>query len=71
MTNRFYVEAPWRHPVAFMMAICFAGQSVPSRRYCAHGMEPAMIAGGLSIFVLVSLFCTLVPVTNANMTGSD
>ena len=43
------------------MAVCFAGQSVALRRYSAQGMEPAMIVGGLSIFVLVSLFGTLAP----------
>ena len=47
--------------VALVMAICFAGQSVALRRYSAQGMEPAMIVGGLSIFVLVSLFGTLAP----------
>ncbi len=47
--------------VALVMAICFAGQSVALRRYSALGMEPAMIAGGLSIFVLVAVFGTLAP----------
>ena len=47
--------------VALVMAICFAGQSVALRRYSAQGMEPAMVVGGLSIFVMVSLFGTLAP----------
>ena len=53
--------------VALVMAICFAGQSVALRRYSAQGMEPAMIVGGLSIFVLVSLFGTLAPVTTTTI----
>ena len=48
--------------VALVMALCFAGQSVALRRYSDQGMEPAMVAGGLSIFVLVSVFGTLAPV---------
>ncbi len=48
--------------VALVMAVCFAGQSVALRRYSAQGMEPAMIVGGFSIFVLVALFGTLAPV---------
>ena len=53
--------------VALVMAVCFAGQSVALRRYSAQGMEPAMIAGGMSIFVLVSLFGTLAPVSHATI----
>jgi len=53
--------------VALVMAICFAGQSVALRRYSAVGMEPAMIAGGLSIFVLVALFGTLAPIGAATI----
>ena len=52
---------------ALLMAICFAGQSVALRRYSAQGMEPAMIVGGLSIFVLVSLFGTLAPVSGTTI----
>ena len=48
--------------VAMLMAICFAGQSVALRRYSAQGMEPAMIAGGLSIFVVVAAFGSLAPI---------
>ena len=53
--------------VALVMAVCFAGQSVALRRYSAQGMEPAMIVGGLSIFVLVALFGTLAPVAGTTI----
>lgn len=53
--------------VALVMALCFAGQSVALRRYSDQGMEPAMVAGGLSIFVLVSLFGTLAPVAGSTI----
>jgi len=48
--------------VALVMALCFAGQTVALRRYSAQGMEPAMVVGGLSIFVTVSAFGTLAPI---------
>lgn len=48
--------------VALVMALCFAGQSVALRRYSAQGMEPAMVAGGASIFVVVALSGNLAPV---------
>ena len=53
--------------VALVMAVCFAGQSVALRRYSAQGMEPAMIVGGFSIFVLVALFGTLAPVETSTI----
>lgn len=53
--------------VALVMALCFAGQSVALRRYSAQGMEPAMVAGGLSIFVVVALFGTLAPVAGGTI----
>ena len=53
--------------VALVMAVCFAGQSVALRRYRAQGMEPAMIVGGFSIFVLVALFGTLAPVETSTI----
>ena len=53
--------------VALLMAICFAGQSVALRRYSAQGMEPAMVVGGLSIFVMVAVFGTLAPVAGATL----
>jgi len=49
--------------VAMVMAICFAGQSVALRRYSAQGMEPAMIVGGLGVFVAIATFGTLAPVS--------
>ncbi len=49
--------------VAMVMALCFAGQSVALRRYSALGMEPAMIAGGSAVFLLVFLLVGLAPVT--------
>ena len=45
--------------VAVLVAITFATQSVSLRRYRALGMEPAMFAGGLAVFVLLSLFTGL------------
>lgn len=45
--------------VALLVAITFAVQSVSLRRYRAVGMEPAMFAGGLAVFVLLSLFTEL------------
>lgn len=48
--------------VALVMALCFAGQTVALRRYSAQGMEPAMVAGGASIFVVVALSGNLAPV---------
>ncbi|MCY7306636.1 MAG: DMT family transporter [Rhodoferax sp.] len=48
--------------VAMVMAVCFAGQSVALRRYSAQGMEPAMIVGGLGVFVTIATFGTLAPV---------
>ncbi len=53
--------------VALVMALCFAGQSVALRRYSAQGMEPAMVAGGLSIFVLVLVFGSLAPVAGSTI----
>ena len=53
--------------VALVMAICFAGQSVALRRYSALGMEPAMIVGGLSIFLAVAAFGTLEPITPSTL----
>jgi drug/metabolite transporter (DMT)-like permease len=41
--------------VALLVAMCFAGQSVTLRRYHNVAMEPALIVGGLGIFVVVSL----------------
>ena len=53
--------------VALVMALCFAGQSVALRRYSAQGMEPAMVAGGASIFVLVALSGNLAPVAGSTI----
>ena len=53
--------------VALVMAICFAGQSVALRRYSALGMEPAMIVGGLSIFLAVAAFGTLEPIAPSTL----
>jgi drug/metabolite transporter, DME family len=53
--------------VALVMALCFAGQSVALRRYSAQGMEPAMVAGGASIFVVVALSGNLAPVAGSTI----
>lgn len=53
--------------VALVMALCFAGQSVALRRYSAQGMEPAMVAGGLGIFLMVALFGTLAPTAGSTI----
>lgn len=47
--------------VAMVMALCFAGQSVTLRRYRAMGMEPALIVGGLGVFVANALVGGLQP----------
>lgn len=41
--------------IALVVAICFAGQTVTLRRYHDVAMEPALIIGGLGIFLVVSL----------------
>lgn len=43
--------------VALAVALSFAGQSVSLRRYKALDMEPALVAGGLGVFMVVS--CTV------------
>ena len=48
--------------VAVLVAITFAAQSVSLRRYRALGMEPALFAGGLAVFVLLSLVTGLAPI---------
>jgi drug/metabolite transporter, DME family len=48
--------------VALLVAITFATQSVSLRRYRALGMEPAMFAGGLTVFVVLSLVVGLAPI---------
>lgn len=48
--------------VALLVAITFAAQSVSLRRYRALGMEPAMFAGGLTVFVVLSLAVGLAPI---------
>jgi drug/metabolite transporter (DMT)-like permease len=53
--------------VALVMALCFAGQTVALRRYSAQGMEPAMVAGGASIFVVVALSGNLAPVAGSTI----
>ncbi len=53
--------------VAVAYAMCFAGQSVALRRYSALRMEPAMILGGLGVYVLVRLTIGLEPLDTAPM----
>jgi len=52
---------------ALLMALCFAGQSVALRRYSAQGMEPAMMVGGLGVFVVVALSGALAPVAGGTL----
>ena len=42
-------------------ALCFAGQSVALRRYRAVPMEPAMVLGGLGVYVIVRFTVGLAP----------
>ena len=53
--------------VAILVAITFAAQSVSLRRYRALGMEPAMFAGGLTVFVVLSLVMGLAPIPSAQI----
>ena len=53
--------------VALGMAICFAGQSVALRRYQALDMEPSMVVGGLSVFVVVAATVGLAPVATSTL----
>lgn len=48
--------------VSLGYAFCFAGQSVSLRRYSALRMEPAMVLGGLAVFVVVLATTGLAPV---------
>lgn len=48
--------------VALGVALCFAGQSVALRRYKALPMEPALMAGGMGVFVAVVATVGLAPV---------
>jgi DME family drug/metabolite transporter len=48
--------------VALLVAITFAAQSVSLRRYRAVGMEPAMLAGGLVVFLVLWLGVGLQPI---------
>ncbi len=47
--------------VSLAYALCFAGQSVALRRYSALRMEPAMILGGLGVYVAVRFTVGLAP----------
>lgn len=47
--------------VSLAYALCFAGQSVALRRYSALRMEPAMILGGLGVYLLVRFTVGLEP----------
>lgn len=53
--------------VAILVAIMFAGQSVSLRRYRAIGMEPAMFAGGLAVFVVLSILPGLAPISRGEV----
>lgn len=53
--------------VAILVAITFAVQSVSLRRYRALGMEPAMFAGGLTVFVVLSLVAGLAPIPSVQI----
>ena len=53
--------------VAILVAITFAVQSVSLRRYRALGMEPAMFAGGLTVFVVLSLVVGLAPIPSVQI----
>ncbi len=53
--------------VALGVALSFAGQSVALRRYKALGMEPALMAGGLSVFVAVAATVGLAPISWASL----
>jgi len=48
--------------VALAVAFAFAGQSVALRRYKSLDMEPAMVVGGLGVFVVVLASGLLKPV---------
>lgn len=48
-------------------ALCFAGQSVALRRYSAMRMEPAMILGGLGVYLVVRLTVGLEPMAAGTM----
>lgn len=48
--------------VALLVALLFAGQSVSLRRYHAIGMEPAIFAGGLAVFLVIWLGFGLEPI---------
>ena len=49
--------------VALGVALCFAGQSVALRRYKDFAMEPALMAGGLGVFIVVAVTTGLAPVS--------
>ncbi len=53
--------------VALLVALLFAGQSVSLRRFRALGMEPAMFAGGLAVFVILSLTMGLAPIPRSQI----
>lgn len=48
--------------VSLAFAWCFAGQSVALRRYSALKMEPAMILGGLAVYLAVRLTAGVAPI---------
>ena len=48
--------------VSLAYALCFAGQSVALRRYSAIPMEPAMVLGGLGVYLVVRLTVGLAPI---------
>lgn len=48
--------------VSLAYALCFAGQSVALRRYSAVPMEPAMVLGGLAVYLVVRLTVGLSPI---------
>ncbi len=53
--------------VALLVALTFAGQSVSLRRYRAIGMEPAIFAGGLAVFLVIWLGFGLKPITQGQI----
>jgi DME family drug/metabolite transporter len=53
--------------VALVVALCFAGQSVTLRRYHNVEMEPALIIGGIGVFLVVSLLVGLQPMAPRDM----